>query len=129
MLTDTLRIVFVVCVLLEAGWMAFDGGRALVVGDYVTPQSGQYAGQLGPWSKVVSAVGIEPRGTLMKLVFFGYGIIWLAIAAAYLLGADWGWWAALVLAVGALWYLPFGTLLSVVQIVVLVALRAQVKPA
>ena len=109
--------------------MAFDGGRALVVGDYVTPKSGQYAGQLGPWSKVVSAVGIEPRGTLMKFVFFGYGIIWLAIAAAYLLGADWGWWAALVLAVGALWYLPFGTLLSVVQIVVLVVLRAQVKPA
>ena len=27
-------------VLLNGGWMAFDGGRALVVGDYVTPKTG-----------------------------------------------------------------------------------------
>ena len=107
--------------------MAFDGGRALVVGDYVTPKSGRYAGQLGPWSKVVRAVGIEPRGTFMKLIFFGYGVLWLAVAAMYLLGASWAWWAALVLAAGALWYLPFGTLLSVVQLVVLIVLRAPVR--
>ena len=25
-------------VLLNGGWMAFDGGRALVIGDYVTPR-------------------------------------------------------------------------------------------
>lgn len=28
-------------------WLLFDGTRALVVGDYVTPRSGKYAGQLG----------------------------------------------------------------------------------
>lgn len=50
--------VVLVLAFIEAGWMAFDGGRALVVGDYVTPRSGQYAGQLGPWAKVVSTVGI-----------------------------------------------------------------------
>jgi hypothetical protein len=35
-------------VLLNGGWMAFDGGRALMLGDYVTPRTGQFAGQLGP---------------------------------------------------------------------------------
>ncbi len=45
--------------LIEGGWLAFDGGRALIVGDYVTPSSGPSAGQLGPWSKVVSALGID----------------------------------------------------------------------
>ena len=34
---------------------------ALVKGDYVTPKSGPYAGQLGPWSNVVSAS--NPRAT------------------------------------------------------------------
>jgi len=34
----------------EAGWMLFDGSRALIVGDYVTAKSGPYAGQLGPWT-------------------------------------------------------------------------------
>jgi hypothetical protein len=44
---------------------AYDGSRALIVGDYVTPKSGAYAGQLGPWAKLVAAVGIEPRSTVM----------------------------------------------------------------
>lgn len=57
--------------LFEAGWMAFDGVRALATGDYVTPSSGPYAGQLGPWSQVVSAVGIPPRSTAMKAIFAG----------------------------------------------------------
>lgn len=33
--------VVLVMALVEGGWLAFDGGRALVVGDYVTAQSGQ----------------------------------------------------------------------------------------
>lgn len=52
--------------LLEASWMAFDGTRALIVGDYVTPKTGAYAGQLGPWANVVQRLGIHPRSTSMK---------------------------------------------------------------
>jgi hypothetical protein len=40
---------------LNGGWMTFDGARAFFVGDYVTPSSGEYAGQLGPWADVVSS--------------------------------------------------------------------------
>ena len=54
-------LVLVALVLFEAGWMAFDGAHALVTGDYVTPSTGSYAGQLGPWADVVSAAGIGPR--------------------------------------------------------------------
>lgn len=107
-----------------AGWMAFDGGRALVLGDYVTPSSGQYAGQLGPWSRVVAAAGIEPRSTLMKSIFLVYGLAWIAVIVAFLRGADWAGWGMLVAAVGSLWYLPFGTLLGIVQIVLLFVTRA-----
>ena len=38
----------VVLILFSAGWMFADGLRAFVVGDYLTPKSGEYAGQLGP---------------------------------------------------------------------------------
>ena len=51
--------VVVLFAFLEGGWFAFDGGHALVTGDYVTPSSGQYADQLGPWSKLVAGLGIE----------------------------------------------------------------------
>ena len=77
--------------LVEGGWLAFDGGRALVVGDYVTPKSGQYAGQLGPWAKVVSAVGIEPRSTMMKLIHLAVGLVWLVVMICFALRLPWAW--------------------------------------
>jgi hypothetical protein len=59
--------------LAPGSWMGFDGIRALTVGDYVTPRTGPYAGQLGPWRLVVGAVGLDPRGTPMKLGFVAFG--------------------------------------------------------
>ncbi len=104
---------------LEGGWLAFDGSRALVAGDYVTPRTGRFAGQLGPWSRVVSAVGIEPRSTLMKSIHVAIGVPWLVVTGAFALGYGRAWWGMLLFAAAGLWYLPFGTLLSVVQIVLL----------
>ena len=116
------RIVLLLA-LLEAGWLAFDGIRALVVGDYVTPPSGPHAGQLGPWSKLVAAVGIEPRSTLMKMIHVTLGVAWLAVAVAYAVGVPWARQGMLVCAILGLWYLPIGTSLSLAQIVLLVVTR------
>jgi hypothetical protein len=58
--------VIVILVIFAAAWMLFDGTRALILGDYVTPKSGEYAGRLGPWSILVKAIGIEPR--LMSMI-------------------------------------------------------------
>ena len=103
----------------EGGWIAFDGCHAFAKGDYVTPKCGLYAGQLGPWSKLVTAVGIEPRSTLMKSIHVVLGLIWVAILVCYLLRLPWAWTGMLICAIGGLWYLPFGTLLSIAQIVLL----------
>lgn len=113
------RWLIAILAFLDGGWMLFDGATALTTGDYVTPKTGEYAGQLGPWSKVVEAVGIAPRSTLMKTVFVAYGAAWVVIIVCFLLQMPWAWWAMLVAAIGALWYLPFGTLLSVIQVVLL----------
>jgi hypothetical protein len=115
-----IRVLVVALALLEAGWMTYDGGRALVVGAYVTPSSGAHAGRLGPWSKAVRAVGVEPRSTGMKVFFVVYGVLWLAVAAGYAGGWD-GVGAVtpgrllLALAVGSLWYAPVGTVLGLAQ--------------
>lgn len=122
-----LRWVVLALAFIEGGWLAFDGGRALVVGDYVTPKSGPHAGRLGPWAKLVSALGIAPRSILMKAIHFTLGLVWLAVMLCFALGLPWAWTGMFVCAVLGLWYLPFGTLLSVVQIVLLLlpALRGQ----
>lgn len=103
----------------EAGWLAFDGGRALVVGDYVTPRSGRHAGQLGSWAKVVSAVGIEPRSILMKSIHLVLGVGWLGVMVCFAMRLPWARSGMIACAALGLWYLPFGTLLSFAQIVLL----------
>jgi len=103
----------------EGGWLAFDGGHALVKGDYVTPSSGAHAGKLGPWSKLVSAVGLKPRSTTMKAIHLALGTVWIAMIVCFVLRLPWAWTAMLVCAITGLWYLPFGTLLSIIQIVLL----------
>ena len=78
-----------------------------------------YAGQLGPWAQVVSAVGIEPRSTLMKSIHLVLGLTWIGIMICFVLRESWAWSGMVLCAVLALWYLPFGTVLSLIQIVLL----------
>src|SRR5690348_6509002 len=114
-----LKWVVVAIALFQGGWLVFDGTRALRVGDYVTPASGPRAGQLGPWSRVVSALGLEPRSALLKWVHVILGITWLVAAVLFLLRAPVGWWMLLGAGIASLWYLPLGTLLSAVVLALL----------
>src|SRR5688572_18683824 len=99
--------------------MAFDGTLALVTGEYLTPSEGPYAGQLGPWHHIVSAIGIDPRSTFMKLVFLVYGLAWLAVIVAFIRRRPRSWAAMLLAALGSSWNLFFGTMTSVVLVALL----------
>ena len=105
--------------LFQGGWLLFDGGRALILGDYVTPTSGPRAGQLGPWSRIVSAVGLDPRSTFIKCLHLFLGLAWLIGLAAFVVRPASGWWVVLGCGVATLWYLPIGTLLSIIVVVLL----------
>lgn len=111
--------IIIILVTLTAGWMVFDGTRALIVGDYVTPKSGEYAGQLGPWSNLVKAVAIEPRSTLMKSIFVTYGLIALAIVVCFVFGLSWAHTALIIVGVLGLWFLPIGTITNLIAVILL----------
>lgn len=119
-----MKWVIAVLVLLTAGYMLFDGVRALTIGDYLTPASGDYAGQLGPWAGLVSSIGIEPRSTFMKVVFVLYGLSALAALAGFLTNQPWGRSTLLIMAVLGLWYLPFGTAIHIVVLMLLFLKRS-----
>lgn len=59
----------------------------------------------------------------MKLIFVGYGVGWLVIAFGLLRGAPWAGVAAVIAAIATLWYLPIGTLCSLIQIASLLWIR------
>ena len=122
-----MRWIVVVLALVAAGWLAFDGAYALISGDYVTPRSGQHAGSLGPWSTLFSAIGIDPRSGVVKSLHVVIGIAWLGATVLFAFGVRRAWLAMMLCAVAALWYLPFGTLISLVVIGLLFVpgLRAQ----
>jgi hypothetical protein len=113
-----MRIVAAAAVVL-GGFMLFDGLRALLLGDYLTPTSGPYAGQLGPWADVVSAIGVTPRGFPMKLAFTILGASWLVALIVFVRRSHTGRVPLLLLSVLTLWYLPVGTILSLVILAVL----------
>jgi hypothetical protein len=61
-----LRWIAVALSTVQGGYMALDGVRAPVAGSYVTPRSGEHAGRLGSWARLVDAVGIPPESTAAK---------------------------------------------------------------
>jgi len=74
----------IACLLVVVGsWMAFDGFRAMLMGDYVTPQTGRYAGQLGPWAALLRAVRVDPLSWPVKAAHIAVGLLGM-IAAAFL---------------------------------------------
>jgi len=115
-----LKWIIIVAATVNFGFMAFDGTRALTVGDYVRPQSGEHAGQLGPWSKVVKSIGINPESTLMKVLFVLWGLAGLTMTFCFAINLEWAWAGLLIVSISALWYLVPGTALNVLQIILLV---------
>jgi len=113
---------------LLGAWMAFDGARALLLGDYVTPASGPYAGQLGPWARLVEAVGLAPRSAPVKLAVLAVGLVWLAAAAAVAARAPWARRALALAAPLALWYAPFGTLIALAVLALLARRDPRASP-
>jgi hypothetical protein len=109
-------------------FMTFDGLHALILGDYLTRTTGPFAGQLGPWSGLVSAVGIAPRSTMMKIIFVVFGLAWLGAIAGFLRRTRRSTCTLAALAVATLWYLPVGTLMSALVLIGLVLLGVRSKP-
>jgi hypothetical protein len=101
------------------GWMTFDGARALIVGDYFTPRTGRYAGSLGPWAGLVLRLGVDPRSTLMKALFVGFGVAWVLVAAGLVFGTAGILQIAIVLALATLWYVPIGSAIALLLLVLL----------
>ena len=118
-----LKWLVIISATMNFGFMAFDGARALTVGDYIRPEKGEYAGQLGPWSKIVSAIGISPESTLMKVLFVLWGVLGLILTICFSLNIEWAWTGLLIISISALWYLIPGTALNVFQILLLLIIR------
>src|SRR5438552_3248675 len=100
---SVIKVAISLVALLVAGWLSFDGTRALVTGDFVTPRSGPRAGQLGLWAEVVSAIGIDPRSKMMKCTHVFLGLLWLIALLTFFIRPSLGWYALVTCSILSLW--------------------------
>ena len=111
------KLLISLAALLVGGWMIFDGIHVLSTGKYFGPE------KPGPPSDLVAAAGLDPFR--LGVPFIALGVLWLVFTTAMMLGQGWAWSASLVTAVLTLWYLPVGTVLSVIYIVLLIIFRSR----
>jgi hypothetical protein len=123
MLPTIIKWIIVVLSFVNAAYMTFDGARALMKGDYLRPESGEYAGQLGPWSRLVEKLGIDPMSSFMKSVFLVFGIVGLIITTCFALDVSWAWKAMMIFSIASAWNLFMGTASSVLLIILLIFMR------
>jgi len=102
------RIVLVILAFPLGAWMIFDGIHVLAYGKYFGPE------KPGPWSLLVAKAGINPFQ--LGPLFILYGFLWLVCLFAVLRGKSWGRTVGILVSIVSLWYLPFGTITSVLCI-------------
>jgi len=93
-------------------WMLIDGIYVMANGKYIGPE------KPGPWASVISWTGVD----VFKLgpLFVLFGIAWLVFVGAFFNDATWAKSFGIALSVLTLWYLPFGTLISIVVLIAMV---------
>jgi hypothetical protein len=102
----------------QCGYMVFDGLHELTTGRY-------FGSRLGPWATVVSTAGMDYRK--MSVPFLVLGSAWLIGSALLLARVPVSRITMLVLGLASLFYVIFGTLISL--IVILCVMSPQTKAA
>jgi hypothetical protein len=113
------KVIVSLIALIVGGWMIFDGIHVLITGKYFGPE------KPGPWSDLVSYVGVNPFD--LGIPFIILGVLWLLFLVGMLAKKTWAWYGAVFTAVATLWYLPVGTVLSVIYLALLFVFRANLK--
>ena len=104
-----MRYAVLVLSLINGLWMLIDGIHVIAKGKYIGPE------KPGPWASLIELTGVD----VFKLgpLFVLFGIAWLAFVAGLFGNAAWARNFGIVLSILTLWYLPFGTLISIVVLI------------
>ena len=107
-----MKYVVITLSLLNGLWMLIDGVFVLINGKYIGPE------KPGPWASLIGLTGVD----VFKLgpVFVLFGLGWLVFAASMFMDTGWARTLGVILSIATLWYLPFGTIISIVVFVALV---------
>ena len=95
--------------------MLLDGIYVILKGKYIGPD------KPGPWANLFYKLDIN----VFKLgpLFIILGIVWLIFLFGLRTSQSWTYLLGLIIAILTLWYLPFGTLLATIILIILLTSR------
>ena len=108
-----MKLLTLLLALLNGGYMLADGIHVLAKGKYIGPE------RPGPWAALFSRLEVN----VFKLgpLFVVFGILWLTFAIGLWTQQAWSYWFGIAVSVLTLWYVPFGTLISLMTLIVLLS--------
>ena len=110
-----MKILITILGLLNGGYMLLDGIFVMIKGKYIGPE------KPGPWANIFYKFDIN----VFKLgpLFIAFGFLWLIWLYGLWTNQNWAFIFGLIVSVLTLWYLPVGTVFSLVVFVILLTAR------
>ena len=106
-----MKILVSILSFLNGAYMLVDGIFVLIKGKYIGPP------KPGPWANLFYRFNID----VFKLgpLFIIFGLLWLFWLYSLLTHQNWTYYFGIVLSILTVWYLPLGTLFSIIILAVL----------
>jgi hypothetical protein len=113
-----MKIFITILGFLNGGYMLVDGIFVMIKGKYIGPQ------RPGPWTNLFYKLNID----VFKLgpLFVVLGALWLIWLYSLWTNQSWAYSLGLIISILTLWYLPIGTLLSIIIIAVLLFAKQKI---
>lgn len=110
-----MKILVTFLAFLNGAFMLLDGIFVLLKGKYIGPE------KPGPWANLFYKLGVD----VFKLgpLFIVFGLLWLTWLYAFWTQQPWAYRFGVLVSIFTLWYLPVGTFISIVVLVLLLAAR------
>ena len=116
---NDMKILIIILGLINGGYMLIDGIFVMLKGKYIGPD------KPGPWANLFYKFDIN----VFKLgpLFIIFGITWLIFIFGLWTSQTWTYMLGLTISILTLWYLPVGTFLSLIVLVILLVFRQKLE--
>ena len=113
-----MKILITILGILNGGYMLLDGIFVMIQRKYIGPE------KPGPWANLFYKLNID----VFKLgpVFIVFGLLWLIWLYGLWTNQNWTYTFGLIISILTLWYLPVGTLFSIIIFLVLIFARQKI---
>jgi len=107
-----MKVLITILGLLNGGYMLLDGIYVMLKGKYIGPE------KPGPWSNLFYKLKIDVFN--LGPLFIAFGFLWLFWLYCLWTNQSWTYVFGIITSILTLWYLPVGTIFSVIILLILV---------